>query len=61
MCAACIEYTKDRLTTQEFKSALRETTMEDRRHLAEVERLVREHAGSPEDLKKKLRELNDRR
>ena len=57
MCIACLEYTRDRLTEGEFRSALRETTMEDRRHREEVERLMRELAGQPEELKKKLAEL----
>jgi hypothetical protein len=57
MCAACIEYTKDRLTTKEFQSALRETTMENKRHQADVERLIRENGSNPDELKKKLQEL----
>lgn len=58
MCVACIEYTKDRLNISEFKSALREMTMEDQRHLREVERLFREFGDKPDELKQKLRELN---
>jgi hypothetical protein len=61
MCIACLEYTKDKLTAGEFQSALRETTMDDQRHLQEVQRLMREHSGIADELKKKLTELNDRR
>ncbi len=59
MCAACIEYTKDKLTTNEFKAALRETTAENPAHLRDVERVLRENASRPpEELKQKLRELD---
>ena len=61
MCIACLEYTKDRLNVNEFRSALREMTVENQRHLQEVERLFREFGSNPEELKKKLRELNQTR
>ncbi len=61
MCVACLEYTRDKLTANEFKSALREMTVEDQRHLQEVERLFREYGQKPDELKKKLRELNEGR
>jgi hypothetical protein len=61
MCVACLEYTKDRLNVNELKGALRETTVNDRAHLEEVERLIREHAGKPDELKEKLRQLNQRK
>jgi hypothetical protein len=57
MCIACLEYIKDSLNADELKFALREMTVEDAAHRAEVERLMRELAGNPEELKKKLREL----
>jgi hypothetical protein len=44
MCVACLEFIKGTLTLKEFQSALRETTMEDERHLLEVERKLQ---GSP--------------
>ncbi len=58
MCAACVEYIKDKLTEAEFKSALKEITREDKAHATEVEQLVQKHAGKPEELKKQLRDLS---
>lgn len=58
MCAACIEYTKDRLTTNELKSALRETTVDDRQHFEEVDKLIRESGTDTTGLKDKLKKLN---
>lgn len=60
MCAACIEYTKDTLKLNEFKSALRETTREDAAHLREVEHLIQESGADEQKLKKSLRELAGR-
>lgn len=57
MCIACIEYMKDHLTTDELKSALRETTIEDAAHREAVEKALRELSGSPEELKKELERL----
>ena len=57
MCVACIEYMKDKLTDREFRSALRETTVEDPRHLREVEKIFQENADKPEEIKKKLKDL----
>ena len=57
MCVACIEYTKNKMTTNELKSALRETTRSDSGHQAEVEKLIRENEN-PDDLKDKLRKLS---
>jgi hypothetical protein len=57
VCAACVEYTKDRLTTNEFKSALAETTREDRDHREEVERIIQENSEKPDELKQKIKDL----
>lgn len=57
MCVACIEYLKDRLTEGEFKSALKETTIEDPRHLAEIERIFRENQGNSDAIKRALKAL----
>jgi len=57
MCVACIEYVKDKLTDREFQSALRETTVEDAQHLREVEKIFQESAGKPDEIKKKLKDL----
>jgi len=57
MCAACIEYTKDKLTIEEFGSALREMTQENKAHADAVNRLMKEYAGKPEQLKKELKDL----
>ncbi len=58
MCAACIEYTKDRLNADEFRSALREMTVEDQEHARLVEELIRTYAGQPEELKRQLKLLS---
>ena len=59
MCAACIEYAKDKLTSNEFRAALKEMTLEDKSHLAEVENLIKQNQGQPlEEVKKKLAQLN---
>lgn len=57
MCVACIEYMKDKLTDGEFKSALKETTIEDPKHLAEVEKILRDNSGRPADIKRELKTL----
>lgn len=57
MCIACLEYSKDKLTDKEFRSALRETTENDRRHFEEVERIFREAGNDPDKLKEKIRKL----
>lgn len=59
MCAACIEYTKDKLTVDEFKSALKEMTLESKQHVEAVQKLVRELASKPDQLKKELKNLTD--
>ena len=61
MCAACIEYTKDKLNINEFSSALREMTQEDNAHAEEVSRLIKQYAGQPDELKKQLRALTQNR
>ena len=57
MCVACLEYIKNKLNEKEFKSALVEMTMDDKRHLDAVNRAMSEHAGNPEKLKKALEAL----
>ena len=57
MCAACIEYSKLRLTLNEFKSALREAAMDDPNHLAQVEELIKDYADKPEELARLLKPL----
>lgn len=59
MCMACIEYTKDKLTSAEFKSALKEVSREDADHVREVERILQEFANDPERLKKELKYLEE--
>jgi hypothetical protein len=58
MCVACVEYIRDRLTTDELKNALRETSAGDLAHREEVDRLIRELAGKPEELRKRLSEIS---
>jgi hypothetical protein len=55
MCVACIEFIKGTLNVTEFKSALRETTMEDAAHLIEVERAMSSGSNDAEELRKKLK------
>ncbi len=57
MCIACLEYNKAKLNLNEFKSALREMTMEDQEHFMEVERLIAHYGDKPEELKKHLEAL----
>ena len=57
MCIACLEYTKDKLTLSEFRSAFREMTEDDKAHFEEVEKLMKQYADDPEELKEQMREL----
>ena len=57
MCIACIEYTKDKLTLNEFSSALREMSLDDKLHAEEVASLIQKYANDPKELKKRLDEL----
>lgn len=59
MCVACLEYTKDKLTVNEFRSALREMTQEDKAHREAVERLFQQYGQQPEELKKQLKALQE--
>ncbi len=52
MCAACVEYSKEKLTLSEFKTALREASAEDAAHLAQVERLIQQYGDKPDELKR---------
>jgi hypothetical protein len=60
MCVACIEYIKDRLNIDEYKSALREMTVEDQEHAREVEKLFKDFGAQPDELKKRLRALTQK-
>lgn len=57
MCVACIEYAKGTLKVNEFKSALREMTVEDKAHAEEVARILREFANDEAEIKKRLKAL----
>ena len=63
MCVACIEFIKGTLNVSEFKSALRETTQNDERHLSEVSEVIGKGFGSgaskaeAEALREKLKNL----
>ena len=57
MCVACIEFTKDKLTVNEFSFALREMTQEDKEHFEAVSKILKEFAGQPDEIKRRLQEL----
>ena len=57
MCMACVEYMKDKLTLNELKSNLRETTMGDADHQKAVEKIIQENAANPQELKRLLEAL----
>jgi hypothetical protein len=57
MCAACIEYTKEKLNVNELKSALRETTMDNPKHYTEVDGLIQKHGSNPKELKKEIEKI----
>jgi len=61
MCVACLEYQKNKMTSAELKAAMREMTVDDQKHREEVERLIRDLSGNPDELKRKIGELNARR
>jgi hypothetical protein len=58
MCIACVEYNKGTLTTDEFRSALREMTVEQQQHFEAVNQILRDYAGKPDEIKKHLEALN---
>jgi rubrerythrin len=58
MCIACLEYTKGKLTADEFRFALREMTVEQQEHFRAVEAVLKKFAGQPEEMKKQLEALN---
>ena len=58
MCMACVEYTKDKLTLNELKSNLRETTAGNPDHLRDVNRIIQDNGSNPKELKRLLEELN---
>jgi len=57
MCVACIEYMKDKMTVDELKSALVETTIEDQAHLREMEELIKTYGNDRKELKKRMEDL----
>ncbi len=57
MCVACLEFIKDKLTVNEFRSALREMTVDDPNHLSRVNQILSSQK-STEDQKKDLQKLN---
>ncbi len=59
MCAACVEYTKEKLNLNELKSALKETTQQDPGHLKEVSDLIHQFGNDPKELGKELRKKLD--
>lgn len=59
MCIACIEYTKGKLTADEFRFALREMTVEQEEHFKAVNEIMEKFAGQPEEIKKRLGQLNN--
>ena len=61
MCVACIEYAKGTLNVNEFKSALREMTIEDDEHFEEVARILADYAGKPDEIRRELKKLADER
>jgi hypothetical protein len=58
MCVACIEYMKDKLNANEFRSALREMTVEDPEHAVAVAKIMEKYAGQPDEIKKALAALD---
>ena len=52
MCAACVEYAKEKLTLDEFKSALNEAAVDAPAHKAQVERLIKDHGSQPDVLRR---------
>ncbi len=57
MCVACTEYIKNKMTTFELKSAVKEASRENPTHLGQVEKLIEEHSDDPEELKRLLKPL----
>ncbi len=57
MCIACIEYTKDTLSLNEYKSALFEMTREEQEHYKEIEKLIQQYGHDPKELKKQIEKL----
>ncbi len=57
MCIACVEYTKDKLNVNEFAFALREMTQEDQAHFEEVSKILKDFAGQPDEIKKRIEAL----
>lgn len=52
MCAACVEYGKEKLTLDEFKSALKEAAIDAPAHKEKVERLIRDYGNQPDVLRR---------
>lgn len=61
MCAACVEYTKDKLNIKEFSSALGEMAIEDQAHVDKVRQILETYGNKPEELKKEIEKLTSYR
>ncbi len=59
MCVACIEYMKDKLNVNEFRSALREMTQDDPEHAVAIAKIMEKYAGKPDEIKKAIKALED--
>ncbi len=59
MCAACLEFIKDKLTVKELASALKEASSNDPNHLDVVRTLIDKSADNPTKLKENLKSLVD--
>lgn len=57
MCAACVEYAKEKLTMPEFRSALREASMDNPAHQKQVEQLIEKYAEKPAELRELVKPL----
>jgi hypothetical protein len=57
MCAACVEYGKEKLTLAEFKSALKEASRDNPDHQQRVEGMIKEYADKPEELRRAVKPL----
>jgi hypothetical protein len=58
MCAACLEFIKEKLTVNELRSALREMTVDDPGHLKQVTSII-DRSKDPAEIKKNLQKLID--
>ena len=59
MCAACVEYSKEKLTLDEFKSALKEAAVDAPVHQKNVERLIKDYGNQPDVLRRAVQPKPD--